>query len=143
MKKDNINALNEIHKGAYMGMDAIHFILEITENKDLHDVLEKQYKDYKSIAKEIEKIYFRYNEGKPHETSFINKIMTWHGIEIETKKDKSDSKIAELLLKGVNKGIIEGRKILNNKQINKQVNEIVSKYVSMQEVSVCVLKEYL
>lgn len=143
MKKDNINALDEIHKGACMGMDATKFVLEITENKSLRDVLEKQYKDYKDIAKEIEEIYPKYNEGKPHETTFMNKMMTWHGIEMETKKDKSDSKIAELLLNGVNMGIIEGRKTLNNKIIDKEVKEIVSKYVSMQEVSVEVLKEYL
>ena len=40
-------------------------------------------------------------------------------------------------------GIIEGKKILNNKEIAQDVNDIVSKYVAMQEKSVEVLKEYL
>lgn len=143
MKKENINALDEIHKGTCMGMDATKFVLDITEDKDLRDVIKKQYEDYKTIAKEIEEIYPKYNDGKPHETTFMNKMMTWHGIEMETKKDKSSSKIAELLLNGVNMGIIEGRRILNKKKIDKEVNDIVDKYVSMQEVSVEVLKEYL
>ena len=28
METENINSLDEIHKGACMGMDAIHFIIE-------------------------------------------------------------------------------------------------------------------
>ena len=40
-------------------------------------------------------------------------------------------------------GIIEGKKILNNKNLDKEVSDIVSEYVTMQEKSVEVLKEYL
>jgi hypothetical protein len=47
----------------------------------------------------------------------MNKVMTWYGIEMKTMFDKSNSKIAELLLQGTNMGIIEGRKLLNNKGV--------------------------
>jgi len=40
-------------------------------------------------------------------------------------------------------GIIEGRRILNKKQIDNKVSEIVSEYVSMQEMSMEVVKKYL
>lgn len=143
MNEENINALDEIHKGACMGMDALHFVLDKVEDDKLKEVLNKQYEDYQSIAKSIEDIYPKYNDDKPHETSAMNKAMTWYGVEVKTLTDKSNSKIAELLLNGVNMGIIEGRKILNKKKINEEVEKIVSKYVSMQEVSVDVLKEYL
>ena len=73
----------------------------------------------------------------------MNKAMTWYGIEIKTLIDESTSKLAELLLQGVNMGIIEGRKILNNKKMAQDVYEIVSEYVEMQEASVEVLKQYL
>lgn len=143
MEQENINALDEIHKGACMGMDAIHFVLEKVEDENLKNVLDKQYSDYQMIAQEIEDIYPKYNDDKPHETSTMNKAMTWSSVEMKTLTDKSTSKIAELLLNGVNMGIIEGRKILNKKNINEEVSKIVSKYVSMQEVSVDVLKNYL
>ena len=143
MEKDNINALDEINKGACMGMDAIHFTSEKTEDDKLRKVLKKQYDDYKSINDTIEKIYPEYNNGEPHKTNAINKTMTWYGIEMKTMTDKSNSKIAELLLQGVNMGIIEGKKILNNKALDDKVIDIVNKYVSMQEVAVEVLKEYL
>ncbi len=141
--QENINALDEIHKGACMGMDALHFVSDKVEDSKLKEVIKKQYQDYQDIKERIDEIYPKYNDGNPHETSAMNKVMTWYGIEMKTMMDKSDSKIAELLLKGVNMGIIEGKKILNNKNIDKEVKDIIDKYISMQEVSVEVLKEYL
>lgn len=141
--KENINALDEIHKGACMGMDAIHFVLDKVEDDNFKSELDKEYKQYQDIAKEIEKLYPKYNDDKPHETSAMNKAMTWYGIEMKTMTDKSNSKIAELVLQGVNMGIIEGRKILNKKEINEDVNQIISKYVNMQEESLETLKKFL
>lgn len=143
MEQENINALDEIHKGAYMGMDAINFILDKVQSKELAKVLHKQHNQYKDIAKRIEKIYSKYDNGEPHKTNTMTKAMTWYEIGMKTFADKSDSHIAELLLNGVNIGIIEGRKILNKKDINKEVNKIVSIYVTMQEECVEILKKYL
>lgn len=126
-----------------MGMDALNFVLDKVEDKKLSDVLKAEYEQYKEIARRVEEIYPKYNEGEPHKTSAMNKAMTWYGIEMKTLTDKSDSKIAELLLNGVNMGIIEGRKILNNKKLDKEVNGIISEYVTMQEKSVEILKQYL
>ena len=124
--KENINALDEINKGACMGVDAIDCMME------------------KIIEDKITKIYSKYNcEDCPHETSAMNKIMTWYGVEMQTLIDTSDSKIAELLLKGTNMGIIEGRKVLNNKELDKEVVKIINEYVKMQESAVEKLKEFL
>lgn len=141
--EENINALDEIHKGACMGMDAISFVLDKVEDDYLKKVLKKEYDEYQKIAGEIEKIYPNYNDGNPHETSKITKAMTWYGIEMKTLTDKSNSKIAELLLQGFNMGIIEGKRILNQKNINKEVADIVEKYVEMQEKDVETLKSFL
>lgn len=69
--------------------------------------------------------------------------MTWSEVEMKTINNKSNSKIAELLLNGVNIGIIEGRRILNKKEIDDEVSKIISKYVTMQEESIETLKKYL
>ena len=143
MKKDNINALDEIHKGATMGIDAVSMILEKVKAKDLKQVLTKQLHSYQDIAKKIDEIYPKYNEGNPHSTNLMNKAMTWSGIEMKTMNDDSNSKLAELLLQGVNMGIIEGRKILNKKRIDEEIESIVSDYVTMQEKIVEILKKYL
>ena len=127
-----------------MGIDAIDCIMEKIEDKNFKKAVSEQYSDYKKIEDKITKVYSKYNcEDCPHETSAMNKIMTWYGVEMQTLMDTSDSKIAELLLKGTNMGIIEGRKVLNNKELDKEVVKIINEYVKMQESAVEKLKEFL
>lgn len=142
--KENINALDEINKGANMGTDAIDFILDKVEDDDFKDLLLNHYNKYKDISRKIKSIYEKYNsEDTPHETNSIDKVMTWYGVEMKTLTDHSNSKIAELLMQGTNRGIIEGRKIYNNKKLDKEVLDIVKEYVDMQENSIEELKKYL
>ena len=142
--EDNVNALDEINKGATMGMNAIDDILDKIDSKEFKDMISKQYDDYKRISEHINEIYDNYNDDKePHETTLMNKIMTNMSIEMKTLTDKSDSKIAELLLQGTNMGIIEGRRILNNKKLDEEVSNILKDYVTMQEKCVEKLKDYL
>lgn len=142
--KENINALDEISKGSFMGMDAINFVLDKIEDEKFKEVIQTEYDKYKKMSERIEQLYGKYNSSdEPHETNMVTKMMTWYGINMKTLTDKSNSKIAELLMQGTNMGIIEGRKILNNKDISKEVRDLVSEYVTMQEDSIEVLKKYL
>ncbi len=141
--EENLNVLDEVNKGATMGMDAINFVLEKVEDNDFKIVLEKQYADYEAVSKKAEEIYSKYSSKSPHETNAINKAMTWYGVQMKTFVDKSNSKIAELLLQGTNMGIIEGRKLLNNKKVDKEIHKLLESFVTMQENCVEVLKKYL
>lgn len=144
MKNENkVNVLDELNKGACMGMDAIHFILDKVEDDHFKQILETQYAQYQSIATKISELYPEYSNKEPHDTSAMNKAMTWYNIEMKTLTDKSNSKIAELLLQGTNMGIIEGRKLLNHKSTDDQVNSLVQAYVDMQEEAVEKLKQFL
>lgn len=69
--------------------------------------------------------------------------MTAYGVDIKTIMDDTDSKIAELLIKGTNMGIIEGKRIYNNKKMDDKVLKIVDTYINMQECIVEDLKEFL
>ena len=141
---DNIKTLDEINKGACMGMDAVKYLLDKVEDKSLEELLNKSYYDYKSISDQAEVLYQKYDStGEAHETSMMNKAMTWSGVEMRTFTDRSNSKIAEIMLQGVNMGVIEGRKILNNNNIDKEIHDLVSTFVDMQEKLVEDLKKYL
>ncbi len=142
-EKQEMNILDELNKGATMGQDAIHFILDKVEDTKLKEELEKQYNDYKKISEKIHQIYPDYSEKEPHDTNIINKALTWYGIEIKTLMDTSTSKITELLLQGTNMGIIEGRKLLNHKSPDPKVYELIKEYVDMQEKAVEKLKQFL
>ena len=142
--KENINALDEISKGACMGVDAISDILDKVEDNKFKKLLKNQKEFYDDIKKEVDKIYFKYNsEDIAHETNIMTKAMTWSMVNMKTLTDHSNSKIAELLLQGTNMGIVEGRKILNNKKIDDEVSQIINNYVNKQEEFVESLKDYL
>ncbi|MBQ9071901.1 MAG: hypothetical protein IJY25_01935 [Bacilli bacterium] len=142
-EEQEVNVLDELSKGACMGRDAIHFIMDKVEDEKLKEELNRQYREYKEISEEINKIYPEYSEDEPHKTSTMNKVMTWYGIEMKTLLDSSTSKIAELLLQGTNMGIIEGRRLLNHKDTNEEINKLVEKYVEVQETAVEKLKPFL
>lgn len=141
--EEKLNALDELNKGACMGRDSINYILDKVENKKLKKVLENQAKLYEKIINKIEKKYSKYSDKEPHETSTLEKMMTWYGIQIRVTSEDSESKIAELFLKGTNMGIIEGRKLLNNKKIDNGTKNIIEEYVDFQEEYVEKLKEFL
>lgn len=141
--KENLNVLDELNKGATMGMDAINFVLDKVEDEELKKTLELEYNKYKDISRRANEIYSKYSDKEPHETNTMNKIMTWYGVQMKTLTDQSNSKIAELLLQGTNMGIIEGRKLLNNKEADKEIKDLLSEFVTMQEDSVEKLKTFL
>lgn len=141
--ENEVNVLDELNKGACMGKDAIHFIMDKVKDDGLKQELNRQYDKYKDISDKICRLYPEYSEKEPHETSTMNKVMTWYGIEMKTMMDDTTSKLAELLLQGTNMGIIEGRRLLNHKGTDPEVHSLVQEYVAMQEDAVEKLKQFL
>lgn len=140
--ENEVNVLDELNKGACMGMDAIHFILEKVKDDNLRTELNRQYEKYKKISLEICELYPEYSDKKPHETNAMNKVMTWYGVNMKTLTDDSTSKIAELLVQGTNMGIIEGRKLLNHKETDPNVTRLTKEYVRVQEEAIEKLKHF-
>ena len=145
MENNNLNILDEINKGATMGMDAISYVSEKVGDETFSKVLDGEYNKYKDISRSVNNLYSNYSDKEPHETNAMNKMMTWYGIQMNTITDKSNSKISELLMQGTNMGIIEGRRLLNQNQENiaTDVKNILNDFVVMQEDSVETLKKYL
>lgn len=144
MENTELNILDEINKGATMGMDAISFIKDKVGDKEFRQVLNIEYNKYQEISQRVNNIYNNYSSKEPHEPNKMEKAMTWYGVQMQTLKDKSNSNISELLLKGTNMGIIEGRRLLNQHQnISPQIHNLLNEFVSMQENSAQTLKKYL
>ncbi len=144
MKNQNLNILDEVNKGATMGMDAISFVLKKVSDDKFKTVLDTQYNKYKEISQRVNDIYDTYSDKEPHETNAMNKMMTWYGIQMNTMVDDTTSKLSELLMQGTNMGIIEGRRLLNeNEDAPHDVKNILNDFVVMQEDSIETLKKYL
>ena len=144
MENQNLNILDELNKGATMGMDAISYVSEKASDYKFKEVLEVEYNKYKKISQRINDLYSNYSNKEPHETNTMNKMMTWYGIQMKTMTDDTTSKLSELLMQGTNMGIIEGRRLINqNQDADSDVKNILNDFVVMQENSVETLKKYL
>ena len=62
-EKEDINALDEIHKGACMGKDAIHFVREKVEDQKLKDVLDAEYEENLLRIVELEPSNTKFSEA--------------------------------------------------------------------------------
>lgn len=144
MENNDLNVLDEVNKGATMGMDAIDYVVSKVGDIEFKKVLDLEYNKYKDISRRVNELYSNYSSKEPHETNTMNKMMTWYGVQMKTMTDQSNSKLSELLMQGTNMGIIEGRRLLNqNKDLAPNVESILNDFVTMQEDSVETLKKYL
>lgn len=142
----NVKVLDEIHKGAVMGMDAIMFVYDKVGDETFKKVLDGEYNKYKDISKRANQEYSNYSIKSPQTTNAMNKAMTWYGIQMKTFNDQSNEKISELLMQGTNMGIIEGVRLQNqtiNSELNQNIRKILDDFVAMQQDSVETLKKYL
>ena len=62
---------------------------------------------------------------------------------MRTIADDTTSKLAEILMQGTNMGIIEGSRLLNQKDTDPEVTDILEEYIEMQEQAVEKLKQFL
>ena len=141
--EENKNALDEINKGCTIAIEAINYLIDKVDNKKLKKLLQKQLKYYDKIEDKINKIYNNYGEKDPHEIGLLTKVMTNYMANMKTINDNTDSKIVEILLQGTNMGIIEGRRILNNKKLDRKVINLLNDFINQQEMIVEELKKYL
>ena len=77
MTENDLNVLDEVNKGATMGMDAIQFVEKKVGDDSFRQVLNAEYEKYQEISKRANGLYEKFpTEKEPHETSAMNKIMT-------------------------------------------------------------------
>ncbi len=138
MEEDKKVVLDELNKGCSMGIHAIEAIMEKTKNEEFKKLLLDLANEYHKLAKDINENA----EEEPKDLSAISKTFSWYGIQMRTITDDSDSKLSELVMQGLNMGIIEGRKFLNE-ETDKELHSLLNKYVSIQEKYVEKFKEYL
>ena len=135
--------LNQVNQGIKMGMDSISNVSEKVQDSRFKDELLFQYDKYNEILNEVNDELTNYDDF-PKELNPMQKAMGWMGVEMNTLTDKSNSKIAELMIQGTNMGIIEGVKLLNhNPDTEKPIKDILNKFIDFQQNNVEQLKKYL
>lgn len=95
----NIEALKEVCKGVKMGMDAIEYVSDKVGEENLSNYLKHEYSMYNNILDKVNDAFDNY-DVEPNNYSIGDKAMLWYGVQLNTLKDKSNSKVSELLIKG-------------------------------------------
>ena len=142
-EENNIKILDELNKGCCMGSNAVEFILEKIEGKEFKAVVEELLEEYEDLKEKISKVYTKYSDNEPDETTAMDKAMTWYGIQIRTITDNSATKLAEMLIQGLNMGVVEGKKLVNHEDADKKVLGLVKDYIGMQEKYIEKMKDIL
>ena len=76
MENQNLNILDEVNKGATMGMEAISVISEKVQDNNFKEVLDVEYNKYHDISRRVNNLYSNYSSKEPHEINAMNKMMT-------------------------------------------------------------------
>lgn len=135
--------LNTVNKGLKMGMDSISTISEKVQDDKFKDDLIYQYNQYNDILNRVNTELQNFKD-LPSELPPIQKFAGYMDIQISTMNDKSNSNIAEMLIKGTNMGIIEGVKLKNkNPYANQTTQKILDDFIQFQENTIEKLKKYL
>ncbi len=104
--------LREIYRNATAGKDSVNILLPMSEDRNFRDALLNQGKKYDEFISRIEE-YADENDADLKAVSPFAKGMMQMSATFDTITDKSPSKLASIMLEGINMGEISIIKIVN------------------------------
>lgn len=144
-----MNTSNEllihIYETSDMGVKSTKKLLKILKNKDnkIKDEIERELKEYENIYKKSKKILKK--EKIEVGSNLIANISANTAMVMEISKDNSDSKIADILLRGFIMGIAKiEKKIKDYKgKVSNDSMKLAKTLHKFQENSIKEVKKYL
>ena len=105
MSKQNLEMLEEIFKGAKMGMNATKLVMDKTKDTDLKNKLTGQYGSFSKTAQKAEEMLIS-NNKIPEESGMMEKAMLWSSVQLNSMLDTDASHIAEMVINGSTMSIV-------------------------------------
>ncbi len=143
---ESLELLQYVYACADMGMKSSEKLLKLLKEKDnkIKKLLESELKEYEKFYKESEKL-IKKNKAETKTKGILASLMADISMQIEVAKDNSDSKIADLLIRGMTMGIIDIQKRLDHfeGEVNKDIHKLAKSLLKFQEENIELLKEYL
>ena len=144
-----MNTSNElllhIYEASDMGVKSTKKLLKILKDKDnkIKDEIERELKEYESIYKKSKKILKK--EKIEVGSNLIANISANTAMVMEINKDNSDSKIADILMRGFIMGIAKiEKKIKDYKgKVSNDTIKLAKSLLKFQENSIKEVKKYL
>uniref|UniRef100_UPI0025D53185 hypothetical protein n=1 Tax=uncultured Methanobrevibacter sp. TaxID=253161 RepID=UPI0025D53185 len=142
-----MNTNNEllVHIYETTGVKSTKKLLKILKDKDnkIKDEIERELKEYESIFKKAKKILKK--EKIEVGTNIIANVSANTAMVMEIKKDNSDSKIADILLRGFIMGIAKIEKKMKDYKgkVSNDTIKLAKNLHKFQENSIKEVKKYL
>lgn len=143
MKKEEVSIYQEIKKNAEMGISAIDTISDKVYDDDLAMQIARQSLKYSDIRnRAMDKLL--QGKAEPGRKNPFSELMLKGGIQYNTMLNTSTSHIAELMIQGSNRGIMDMCKILNRFPDSRgQAMEMAKELMDFEEKNIERLKKYL
>jgi len=143
---ENKELLEYIYKIVDMGSNSCIKLLKDLKGKDnkIIDVIEDIKKEYLSFETDIKKLVKK-EKIELDINNFMAKMGSSMEMKMEVMMDNSDSKIADMLIRGTTMGVIETEKYIKKfeDKADKKILELARDLLEFQNNSVEKLKEYL
>lgn len=136
--------LNAIYQNTRTALQSIEEILPKIEHKDLKDEIAREQDEYYVIARECELFAKSEKISGIKDNTWMEKAKLWTSINMSTLTNKTNRKIAELMLLGTFMGIITCIKDeSDHKGISKELDEIVQKLKEIERNNITKLIPFL
>lgn len=133
--------LEEIEKGLDMGVQSIEAIENHIQNEAMKVVVEKQKGDYLEAINQAQRLAMNMEErssGNALQTAMLKSM-----VKMKTMMDDSDDRIAEMLIQGGNKLLIELNQIKNEYVNHEQVSCYIENLLEDEQRHIDALKPFL
>lgn len=143
MKKEDVSVYQGIQKNAEMAMKAIDTISDKVYDDGLALQIARQSLKYSDIRnRAMDKLL--QGKAEPYKGSAFSEMMLKGGIEYNTLLNTSTGHIAELMIQGSNRGIVDMCKTLNRyPDLQGQAVELAKELMDFEEKNIERLKKYL
>lgn len=134
--------LQEVYQNALLGKQAVENLRPISKDRGFRNLLLKQYKEYSAIAKEIETYADSYGV-QLNNINIVNRSMMYLSSVFGTVGDKSNSKLAQMMIQGINMGIISITKLINKKEEEQENVDFAEKMLQLLQDNLEEMKLFL
>lgn len=143
MQSQEVTVYREIQRNTEMAMKALDTMSDKVYDDQLAMQLSRQSLKYSQLHDEATKQLLE-AKAEPYHENHLSNLMLKMGIHCNTLLNTSTSHIAELMIKGSNKGIIEMQKTLNhNEGAEEQTVNLAKQLLDFESKNVERLKQYL
>lgn len=143
---ESIELLQYIHENTEMGVKSTTKLVNLLKDKDnkIKSVLENQLKEYESFLKDSKSLLEK-NKVEPKSKGLMANLTSNMALNMEVMNDNSDSKIADILIRGFTLGKLDIEKRMQSlqKESDKKIVSLAEKLIKFNDESIEQLKQYL